>query len=112
MRVIKSTFAISMLIQDTSKDKKLVKDFETGLWTIKSAYRSESDERPTLPFRDMYGFRIIKNLEYDSPLLKMPDENKASKYVERKVEETKYGRDWAFQDPRTGPSFREFVSKN
>jgi len=61
----------------------------------------------------MHGFKIIRNLEANSPLLKMPTEKPiAFKYVDRKSEETKYWRDWAFLDPRTGPSIREFSSKN
>ena len=62
----------------------------------------------------MHGFKIITNLELNNPLLQMPNEKGKTvfKYVERKEDEIKYGRDWAFQDPRTGPSFRDFVSKN
>ena len=56
----------------------------------------------------MHGFMIIKNLEMNSPLLKMPTEKAENKIVERKSEATKYWRDWAFLDPRTGPSIREF----
>ena len=97
----------NILIQDTVKDRKLVKDYETGLWMIK-----KSNERPKIPYRDMHGFKIITNLEPDNPLLQMPNEKATSKYVDRKVEATKHRRDWAFQDPRTGPSFRDFVSKN
>ena len=90
-----------------------MKDFDSGLWKLKTVYASESEERPKIPYRDMHGFMIIKNLEMDSPLLKMPTEKAADvKLIERKAESTKYWRDWAFLDPRTGPSIREFVSKD
>ena len=74
--------------------------------------KSASIDRPQIPYRDMHGFKIITNLEPDNPLLQMPNEKTAFQCEDRKVEETKYRRDWAFQDPRTGPSFRDFVSKN
>ena len=95
-----------------NRQKKLFLHHETGLWMIRSVYTSERDERPKLPIRDIHGFKIIRNLESDSPLLKIQNERPSRKNRHTSANEAQYGRNWPFVDPGTGPSFVEFVSKN
>ena len=59
----------------------------------------------------MHGFKIITNLEPDNPLLQMPRKYTPYKVIDRNTEEKTYRRNWAFQDPRCGPSYRDFVSQ-
>ena len=99
-----STYLMATLgeIATTKRPSSLNKT--NGIWKVE---RSE-ERRPSIPTRDINGRKIITNMCLDSPLLLGKCDDSYNLGTES---EPQYSLNWAFTDPRTGPSFKEFVSK-
>lgn len=87
---------------------KLFRDHNNRVWKV----RARDSASCPIETRDMHGRRIITNMQLDSPLLSSRGTGKEGGNMRKSTLSGCYSRDWAFTDRRTGPSFREFVSKD